>query len=430
VRRESNVGRGLVGDSTPRVGPTLAARWPPGRNSGLPYLYTATFTINLGRMKLMGGMLVSVLTGCGVDGRSGNVTITAPQGAGAQIAYRDGDGPWTVVSGAEAPILFTSDAGTYTVAINCDDFAFIGVDVFHLTADELSTVEYQKDCQPHPLTLSGMVVGGNNQNAAIGWGNPEGPGMFNGLTYSLPVAAGQHDLVALDDPYYAKRLWRRRDVTLATDTTIDIDLTSSEAVSLELLPVTAFGLASPTSSTVSGGYVSGGTLVTFGPSSEFLRTVPAAAMGPDDLQFVVNSRGGLRNPQQVTSSLSVSRSMPVPIPRTPLIEEVPVLSGITLADQTRISATWAPQVNAVLFRLVANGRWRIAVSPGAFAIDGVLEMPDLSSAVGWTGLTGTSTPVDWSVVAVTGVDLQDALRIVPRLEGVREGSGWAGQQTF
>lgn len=379
-----------------------------------------------------------VLSGCATDARTGGddgggsaVTVVAANAPDAVIAYRDGDGPWSVTSGAQSPISVPAETGRYTVAVGCLLAGYPVVDVYELTVAETRTLTYERDCGTALGTITGVVSGFATQNTfLVNWGLHRGgassftqPG-----AYAVEAVAGAHDLVAVRGDVVGERLIIVRNAEFSpAGLSHDFDFTGPDAVALTYNAYSpAFGNTGSYSNTL---VTAGGTRIQLSVASQdHVSVVPEAAMGPNDLQMVTASGGGgIGSFVGVVATQHISRVAPSSVALPPFTQDRPRVTALAVGATASVDAAWQAQAGAGLYRLQV-GEWSVRRSPARFAMDPDLAIPDLTGVVGWDPqfALANGSSLNWSVVAYSGADLVELLREIPTREYERHIVGWAG----
>lgn len=384
------------------------------------------------------GLAVVAAIGCGAGDGGGahSVTISASVAPEAIVAYRDGDGPWTVTMGAASPIEFPVETGMYTVAVACHSPDNRRVDVYELATSDLRTVTYDHECRSAVASVGGMVSGFESTGASqtgfqIRWGqqgvwyqNFGGP-----ASYTAMMLLGTHDLVATRGTSITDRLMLIRDLVFASSITQDLDFADPSAVVLEYPQISASGIGrlGTIANTL---FTSGGTTIGLGIGTDHVSVVPASAMGEGDLQMLsAAGQTGVGSTVQVYSTRHVSRVAPTMIELPPPIQEEPIVVVSIVGSSALLEASWSPQPNAAAYGLHA-GNWTVHASPSVFESSG-MSIPDLATVPGWDATLSLqpSSTVEWDVTVATGASLDDTLRTVPIHETEMRASGWGGRST-
>jgi hypothetical protein len=361
------------------------------------------------------------------DGGGGDtVTVTAALAPAAVIAYRDGDGAWITKTGAETPFSFNVSSGTYTVAIGCKENVFYRVDVYQLTIDDLQNLDYGRECGATTTMISGQVLGNAMTGNRMAWGQEANAyWTANEPTYTLPTAAGRHDLIATRGVLAPDRAVIVRDIEVPPDQQVDVDFEGPDAVAIEYRAITGCDVQ-PAFASVGGTFL----LLGLDAAQDMAATVPTAAMHDGDLNLFHCSyerlmSGGV---SQFVSTTRAGREAPAALDLSPFINDVPAVWRTVAGEHELLHASWVPQPGASLYEISA-GVWIAHVSPAIFESTATFDLPDVSSAPGWDPtltLKYGSQTVDWGVHIVTGAPLDELLRPFPSREGEVRIVGWVG----
>lgn len=386
-------------------------------------LYTQD--VRVAPMKFSSWCLVLV-AGCGGAERdAADLTIVLPNAPDAQIAYRDGDGPW-----AEAPTASTVElsieSGRYTVAIGCPTVPV--VDVYQATLDELSTLTYDKWCRPMgeiAVSVQLQNVGSSGyditwSDATLGWTNSGGmPTSFNS---KLPE--GTHDLIATRKDFtIADRIIFVRDYAAGVPPAVEFDFEGPNAIELERVQL---GQRDDTDSGITTSLITAdGTSMSLGwLSTGFLMAVPEASLAPGDLHMLVADGTANALDHEPRVAKRVARTLPTTF-------ELPsrVTARPTVSSQLPLVAQWAPFESALAYRFsIAN--WAVHVSSAEFVRTERIAVPDLEELPsGWATTYGftLSIHIRWWMHAEGGAALEDLWRNVPVREHDAWSTGWTEQ---
>ncbi len=377
------------------------------------------------------------MVGCGSDGGGGgggdHVRVTAALAPAAVIAYRDGDGPWATKSGAETPFTFDVTSGEYTVVVACNlETGGQPVQLYQLTTNELTELDYKYECSPTAAMLSGQLLGNDGPGVSgnlFQWGPDAGYRASAGPTTwgPLPVRAGKHDLLATRGIFYVDRLLITRDVEVPPDAQVDIDFNGPQAVATEFRTITG--------GPVLTGFVSaGGTVISLGQvdGADPRPVVPVAALADGDLNlFAIDASSGIEGLREVQSTVHASREAPASLSVLPRILDRPTVWASQSGEYLLLHTSWAPQPGAVLYRFDLG--WVAYVSPAIFDATGTYALPDLSAVPGWDPTVGLTpgfppTRAAWRIRMMTGGTVEELLRPYPTSEGEVQMSGWAGDE--
>jgi hypothetical protein len=365
------------------------------------------------------------LLGCD-DGDGGGggqpVMVLAPRAPDATIAFRDGDGPWTVKKGTQAPFSFSVASADYTVAIACPTSKV--VKSFQATPEELASVEYWDECRPLASTLTAHFIGNGTNGNRVSWGpSIAARGTISNGDYMLPVPHGTEDFLATrGGGQFADKVVLVRDLDISSDTTVDVDFDATTAITPETATVSAGPVLYTSFVTNSG------VSIDLSVANSLAVVVPVALMTTGDLHaFSIgtdDSPGGPRFSGSVTTART-----PPSIVKSPMFpSEQPNVALEPAGTHLVATATWSAQPTAVMYELAVstNDRsWQSLISADVFAADGLLETPDPSTAAGWDPATllvpGSSA---WRVRYLTGMPCKEIVRQFPSVEGVVGYAGW------
>lgn len=347
------------------------------------------------------------------------MTVRAPNAPVAQIAYRDGDGPWTTAKGADTPLSIAIETGRYTVIIGCPtaDGVFAGVS-YEMTLAELDTIDHDAPCVDSSITISGPP--GGQLEVAFGTVGSYPNGTWPGGVYTLPVPPGTHDLAAGLGSIVHTRLYLLRDLAVTTSVVQPIDINGPGSFALERPAVVG------ASNTESSLITAGGTAITLGLQQDgHIVAPPASEMRPGDLLAITLRSGGgavANRRTYVTPDRPATLSYPMALQ--------PAASGGARRSGmwTIVGASWQAQPSATVYELeIEFGVWRAYVSPGVFAEDLVVEMPDVSQVPGWEAYRYTlNAAVHWNLSAMSGLSISELVRLVPPRAGIIDRVGYAG----
>lgn len=376
-------------------------------------------------MKL-GTVLVLVAAACGDPSNEGDdvgeseLTIVTPNAPGATIAYRDGDGAWTVVPRTE-PLHVPISSGRYSVAVGCALQGAEDVDVYEMKLDEMPTLTHEGPCFPVATTmLSGTVsnIGTSTGYVHVGVAT----NIIHEPSFSFGIPDGTHDVVATRGTVLRDRLIFLRGLSVVANTSQPFDFEGPNAVAVQEVPI------SPFTDYNNALVTAGGTIVDLGIGSTGARVPPASAMQPGDLLMIsIGGGGGLGSLESRVATRVIAHSPPATM-SFPAVVPIPPDVSVRIAGTSAIvEATWGAQPTAVVYTLRVNA-WTVHVSAARFAESTRVGNPDLSGVAGWPATLAVRPTVSqpWAFAAESGGSLGDLLRIIPVREIEIRYTGYSG----
>jgi hypothetical protein len=381
-------------------------------------------------------LTLSIVVACN-GGRtdSDTVTIKLPNAPSAIVAYRDGDGAWTVAA-AMPTLTFSALSGNYTVVIGCVLEDGRDISVYAATTAELSTIEYQRECGVETQTISGEVTGlGTSQGAIVFAGQRIAERVFPpDPKYTIGAPRGVRDLIAIRRTNFgADRVVIRRGLSLGTSPiTADIDFGGSDAVEVITPAITLS--ETTTRPTVYSWLWSKGSTWTMLPlhvdSAGFAFGVPSSALVPGDLHILqiedTSSTPGVW--RSITWAVHDLAERMVSMP--PVSEATARLNAIQQASGLALTFDWPTAPDAPLYRFgVTQGNlfFEALVSRDSFESP-AYAMPDLSQVAGWDSRLALvpNGAWDWWASSDSGSTLEQMTLMLPTKEATIVRTGWRG----
>jgi hypothetical protein len=387
-------------------------------------------------MRTVVGLFVLGAVGCGGSGGD-KVTVTTPFARDASLAFRDGDGDWTVKPASETSTQFDLSSDSYTLVVGCSATPTTGpvVVAYQLLGADTHDIAYDGSCA-RPDTTPTVHIN-NSPERSFGfdvfWGPDDiaGQNFDSGTgTYPTQAAHGTRDIVAVNGALAPSALVVQRATTLLGTESIDIDFVADSAIALTYMPSPALGVRGVAASA----YVTaGGTEVSLGEvgnAGDPLAVVDPAQVPEGDLQVVTVAGndfldGGSLNRSQEAASKTPNLGIVMP----EQIEDIPDFEWLTTAGAAQFHGTWAAHPDlAVDVYQIQVGFWQMYVSAGIFEGDPSFLQPDMSSVTGWDqslALTRENlTPsLAFTAIGTSPRMLEEAIRSVPHAERERSFSG-------
>jgi uncharacterized membrane protein len=350
------------------------------------------------------------------------------------LAYQDGTGPWTTVSGVGDTYTFNVASSTAGVAIaTAPSGGGSGVFVLYATQSELVTGDLSDVCDVVATgkTVNGSVSGitpANGEQATVSLGDATTQAASDGPVTFSAVPSGNLDLVGF-----------KSSLNDATDRMIFMrDLNPADGSNIGTIDFATNGF-DPISATITllGGPGGGGTWeVEYATSpsagvcyyvplqtgsyigSEFTaRGAPAAQQQAGDFHVFTVTEGFSRVSQMFATLASHTLTFGQALP-TPTITDI---TGASAYRRLRAELTLPAEYNSIATFTFADGSGdhSIAVLATAAWLGGLnvsMEVPDLSGAAGWNDAwaPASASSVDWTFIASgwTGDDCTEGAREV------------------
>lgn len=348
------------------------------------------------------------LTACSssTTGGSGPVTVT-PQGSIPWLAFQDGNGAWTLLSGTTFTV--TDPAGRYGLAWVCTYTSSPPeVNVVQATTGESASATV--DCPPATIlaniTVSGTLQGMQSTDTGyVAIGTLSTSPINSPFNYSVTPAQGSHTLVAYgrDQSGAPTTMLVRPSVSFYTSQTgYNLDLSSSAAASFTDATATLTNylqnaglnmyayLLSPTTGRAK--LASGST------SSLTVPVVPASLRGQDI--FLLSGLGA--SGQEVDRTVtSIAGQVSLPLPSTLSSGSIGVANGIATASWG--SVTFGQTGGVTLYvadvdplGVTTSPRWHVAATTGWLGTNSAYTFPDLTSTSGWQAAWNFPTGINAS----------------------------------
>lgn len=336
------------------------------------------------------------------------------------VAFNDGEGPWTAVTGLGGTYTFTITTGRYGLAWGCHSMKYstdVGeIYLVHATVAELPSLKAGCAVEPAaPVTVSGTIAGmATGDTGYLNAGESSTFPSGASPTYSLStLESGTYDfLVARKPTVDPDRVILRRNEPITFTKTLDFDF-ASEGTDLSTFEMTITGASG--TEVVTGGaslrsHLGSSVSLTGGGSATTYRALPAAALAQNDQQ----SAGASAVDAAAHTKRSVTKIFRTPAALTlalPPLFATPAVAVVATAPYARFKVDFAsaPDADVYTFGLsrTASGlyrSWSIFLSPGWLgeATTHSYSVPDFSATAGWDtsswGVGGSGgEAVNWAV---------------------------------
>lgn len=378
----------------------------------------------------------------GTDGGGSNtVTIYLPNAPSAVVAFRDGEGPWSV-STAMPTLTFKPLSGAYTVVVGCVLQDQRDVSVYAATTAELSRIEWQRECGVERQTIMGQVVGLDTAPGAWIYAGlrAAAPVLPDNLNYRLVDAPrGMRDLIAARrTPFGTDRVVIRRRLSVgASPVTADVDFLGTDAVDTVTHPITLSETTTAKPTVYSWLWTAGGTWtnkalqvdtagVAFG--------VPSSALEAGDLHVIQIEEASLTPGLWRSITWAVHDLADRTISAPPASAAPATVSAVNQAATVALGFNWPTAPDAPLYRFGVTQysssyvSMEAIVSRDAFASH-QYSMPDLTGVEGWDPSLGlvSGSNFDWYASSETGAPLAEMTVMLPTKEATIYHSGWKGR---
>jgi hypothetical protein len=363
--------------------------------------------------------------------RPPSMTLLSPRPLDA-VAYRDGDGPWTVLDHQGDRYFVELQREKFSVALVCRSLGL--AEVIHQLAG--GDFGFRVPCGD-PLDGFGLPATTHRWQGAILGAGPGAqvtvsfgihqvslPAAVTGSSYSVDLRPGPHDLLAIaQEADGSARVIVRHHVEVGGPGTLDLDFGSPEAVTprlnIQRLPAVPPGELVQAGIQVTTWRGARGELVS--PTPGRLPDIPAGFLSPDDVQEAW-IRSVARDAVQLRQ-FSVSLATPDPINLTlpdPLTGVSAALAATAPVVRPRVS--FQPQPGVLFYQFTVaqlvptqTVAWVVNASAAWLAADTSLELPDLSAVPGFPPELGPPSGVPLQL-ELTAVSSNRAMEVL--LDGV------------
>jgi hypothetical protein len=375
-------------------------------------------------VRVIGGLAIATAAlGCMMEDtpkqRPPSMTLLSPRPLDA-VAYRDGDGPWTVLPHQGDRYFAQLQREKFSVALVCRSLGL--AEVIHQLA--IGDFGIRVPCGDPldgfglPATThrwQGDILGtgpGAQVTVSFGIHRVSLPAAVTGSSYSVDLRPGPHDLLAIaQETDGSARVIVRHHVEVGGPGRLDLDFGAPEAVTPRLT-IQRFPAVPP------GELVQAGVQVTtwrgargelVSPTPGRLPDIPAGLLSPDDVQEAW-IRSVARDAVQLRQ-FSVSLATPYPINLT-LPDPVTGVSAALAATApvVRPRVSFQPQPGVLFYQFTVaqlvptqTVAWVVNTSAAWLAADSSLELPDLSAVPGFPPELGPppGVPLQLELTAVT-----------------------------
>ncbi|HVV87964.1 MAG TPA: hypothetical protein VHE35_33215 [Kofleriaceae bacterium] len=372
-------------------------------------------------------ILLALVPACGDDAASPpdaapgtTVTLTLQDGAGTTsnadlVAFQDGDGPWTVLTGDQGHYQASVITGRYGFVVACSSGLGDGDTRLYLSTTDESTAVTDFACTstPLPLTISGTVTHSDSVFVDVS-SLHDVDFLADESTYSLGTRPGPDQLLVVDhdqnlDP---GRIVRRDLGPIAGDRMEDVDLADGLLGTVVAPTVSGFSVED---THVFGGallYTGGGVLLLPTVDSDlggdappaYLLLAPSQRLADDRVDATLFAdRGDFRDTGPYASrSVGVRDVTPTSTFALPDLREFPAptvsgsslswsLPAQTLAADERLVVDASAYSSSTVRDIFAD------ISPGWVAEPRTVRLGGLEQLPGWKAAWSLAGDTDWSV---------------------------------
>jgi hypothetical protein len=369
-------------------------------------------------------IMLLALAACGDDAASppeGTVTLTLNDpGAdttanGELVAFQDGDGPWTVLTGDQGHYQAIATTGRYGFLIACTN-EFGGDTWLELSTTAESTAVAASSCATwprEPLTISGTISHSESGFVEVS-SLRDADFLFDEDTYSLATRAGPEQLLVADydQDFNPGRIVRRDLGSLTTNRVEDVDLDEGLLGTVVEPPTTGFTGAETN--------IFGGALLFTGGGTLFLPTVDSNVAGDAPPAYLLLAPSQRLPDDRVDVSLFADRGdfddRGPYASRSVTVRDVTPTSTFALPDLREFAAptvngaalTWSLPAQSLAGgdQLFVDARGYssskshdigASISPGWAAAPHTLTLGDTTQLAGWRPVWTLAGETDWSV---------------------------------
>ncbi len=357
------------------------------------------------------------------DGGPTTVTLTVYErwaGAvnAALVAFQDGDGEWTTITGTNGVYQELAHGERYGFAVVCDSYS-VRPHIFQMTVTETTELTYAVMCDPTTTQankVSGTLSGLSGGFTSIGVG--QGQTTSYTTAYQLYVSSGTYDFVAArKSGTTANKLVVSRGVVVGGDTVWNIDF-ANEGFAPEAQTLTVNNLDGTWTVTQSSSSLitSRGTALDLGGSAAQWLALPAGQGVTNDMYLLdVTASQASGNFRRVSRYVANAGEVSLDMPTANVTGAS--ASAYQTAPSPLLEFKWDADPSADVYVLEMDGAgyiWEASVSPGWLGASDAYtyRQPDLSGVSGWDPSWDAPTPgtIAWTVRAESSsLDLGGAL---------------------
>ena len=315
------------------------------------------------------------------------------------LAYRDGDGPWTVLEHRGDRYFVELQRDRFSLALVCRSLGL--AEVIHTLAS--GDFGIRVPCGD-PLDGFGLPATTHRWQGAIRGTGPGAqvtvsfgihqvslPAAVTASGYRIDLRPGPHDLLAIaQQADGSARVIVQHHVEVAGPGTLDLDFASAQAVTprlnAETLPAVARGELLQTGIQVTTWRGARGEVVS--PSPGKMPDIPAGFLSPDDVQeaWIRSVAGDALQLRQFSVSLATADRVHLMLPDP--LTGVAALAATTPVVRPRI--TFQPQPGVLFYQFTVaqlvpmqTVAWVVNASAHWLGSETSLELPDLSAVPGF-----------------------------------------------